>query len=61
MLIPVEKGEGERRDSRERESQPVVPQFDVSNCIVCGEPMEYHSCKYRCRRCGTMLDCSDAY
>jgi hypothetical protein len=40
---------------------PTVPQFDVRVCIVCREPMAYLSCKYICRRCGTMIDCSDAF
>jgi hypothetical protein len=38
-----------------------VPQFDVRNCMVCGKPMEGRKCKYICRSCGTMIDCSDAY
>ena len=53
--------QGNRPKEPPREEAPVVPQFDVRNCIVCGEPMAYHSCKYRCRRCGTMIDCSDPY
>ena len=38
-----------------------VPTFDVLNCMVCGKPMEGRKCKYICRSCGTMIDCSDAY
>jgi len=38
-----------------------VPMFDVRNCMVCGKPMEGRKCKYICRSCGTMIDCSDAY
>ena len=38
-----------------------VPTFDVRNCMVCGKPMEGRKCKYICRSCGTMIDCSDAY
>ncbi|HVE43063.1 MAG TPA: hypothetical protein VNM14_24525 [Planctomycetota bacterium] len=54
--------------SSERPSPPsdpknenYVPQFDVRNCMVCGRPMEGRKCKYICRSCGTMIDCSDAY
>lgn len=39
----------------------IVPQFDVRICMVCGKPMEGRKCKYICRSCGTMIDCSDAY
>ena len=38
-----------------------VPQFDVRICMVCGKQMEGRKCKYICRSCGTMIDCSDAY
>lgn len=44
-----------------KEERPTVPQFDVRNCMVCGQPMQYGKCKYVCRRCGTMIDCSDAF
>jgi hypothetical protein len=40
---------------------PVVPAYDVTRCIVCGRPMEARKCRYICRSCGTMIDCSDAY
>jgi len=40
---------------------PVVPDYDVTKCIVCGHPMEGRKCKYVCRSCGVMVDCSDAY
>jgi hypothetical protein len=40
---------------------PVVPDYDVTKCIVCGHPMEGRKCKYICRSCGVMVDCSDAY
>jgi len=40
---------------------PVVPDYDVTKCIVCGKPMEGRTCKYICRSCGVMVDCSDAY
>ena len=40
---------------------PVVPDYDVTKCIVCGHPMEGRRCKYVCRSCGVMVDCSDAY
>ena len=39
----------------------IVPSYDVRNCMVCGKPMEGRKCKYICRSCGTMIDCSDAY
>lgn len=39
----------------------LVPSYDVRNCMVCGKPMEGRKCKYVCRSCGTMIDCSDAY
>ncbi len=39
----------------------VVPRYDVRNCIVCGRPMEARQCKYVCRACGYIIDCSDAY
>ena len=41
--------------------QNIVPGYDVRNCMVCGRPMEGRKCKYICRSCGTMIDCSDAY
>mgnify|MGYP001575271530 CR=1 FL=1 len=41
--------------------RPIVPDWDVRNCMVCGQPMEGRKCKYVCTRCGTMIDCSDAY
>lgn len=40
---------------------PLVPAYDVTNCIVCGHPMEGRKCKYVCRQCGVMVDCGDAY
>lgn len=43
------------------EPRPVVPDYDVTQCIVCGHPMEGRKCKYVCRACGVMVDCSDAY
>ncbi len=49
---PPEKPEAER---------DLVPSYDVRNCIVCGRPMEPRKCKYVCRSCGTVIDCSDAY
>jgi hypothetical protein len=39
----------------------IVPEYDVTRCIVCGLPMEGRKCKYVCRSCGVMVDCSDAY
>ena len=39
----------------------IVQDYDVRNCMVCGRPMEGRKCKYLCRSCGTMIDCSDAY
>jgi hypothetical protein len=39
----------------------IVPGWDVRTCMVCGKPMEGRKCKYICRSCGTMIDCSDAY
>jgi hypothetical protein len=39
----------------------VVPEWDVRICMVCRRPMEGRKCKYICRSCGTMIDCSDAY
>jgi hypothetical protein len=44
-----------------KEERDVVPSYDVRNCMVCGHPMEGRKCKYICRSCGTMIDCSDAY
>jgi len=41
--------------------EKVVPDYDVTKCIVCGKPMEGRKCKYLCRSCGVMVDCSDAY
>lgn len=43
------------------ETCDVVPSYDVRQCLVCGRPMEGRKCKYVCRTCGTMIDCSDAY
>jgi hypothetical protein len=43
------------------DSCSLVPEYDVRNCIVCGHPMEGKKCKYVCRRCGVMVDCSDAF
>jgi len=40
---------------------PVVPGYDVTRCIVCGKPMVGRKCKYVCRSCGVIVDCSDAY
>ena len=45
----------------ETKEQSLVPSYDVRNCMVCGKPMEGRKCKYICRSCGTMIDCSDAY
>ena len=42
-------------------NQNYVPDWDVRTCMVCGKPMEGRKCKYICRDCGTMIDCSDAY
>jgi hypothetical protein len=44
-----------------RKEENIVPSYDVRNCMVCGKPMEGRKCKYICRSCGTMIDCSDAY
>lgn len=38
-----------------------VPAYDVRNCISCGQPIQYRSCKHRCPKCGVMVDCSDAF
>lgn len=43
------------------ETRDLVPSYDVRLCMVCGKPMEGRKCKYVCRSCGTMIDCSDAY
>jgi hypothetical protein len=43
------------------ETCDLVPSYDVRLCMVCGKPMEGRKCKYVCRSCGTMIDCSDAY
>jgi hypothetical protein len=51
----------ERPEAPDRSNENYVPTFDVRNCIVCGKPMEGRKCKYICRSCGTMIDCSDAY
>ena len=51
----------ERPQARDPNDQNFVPTFDVRNCMVCGKPMEGRKCKYICRSCGTMIDCSDAY
>jgi len=49
-------------ESRERKDEcSVVPDWDVRICMVCRRPMEGRKCKYVCRSCGTMIDCSDAY
>jgi len=45
----------------DRKEENIVPSYDVRNCMVCGRPMEGRKCKYICRSCGTMIDCSDAY
>ena len=45
----------------ESKEPSLVPSYDVRNCMVCGKPMEGRKCKYVCRSCGTMIDCSDAY
>jgi hypothetical protein len=45
----------------DRKEENIVPSYDVRNCMVCGKPMEGRKCKYICRSCGTMIDCSDAY
>jgi hypothetical protein len=45
----------------DKKDENIVPSYDVRNCIVCGKPMEGRKCKYICRSCGTMIDCSDAY
>jgi hypothetical protein len=39
----------------------VVPDYDVTRCIICGKPMEGRKCKYVCRSCGVIVDCSDAF
>ena len=54
-LPPPDRAPAEAKD------KPVVPDYDVRNCMVCGKPMEGRKCKYICRSCGTMIDCSDAY
>jgi hypothetical protein len=51
----------EEPEPSEADACPLVPDYDVRNCIVCGHPMEGKKCKYVCRRCGVMVDCSDAY
>ncbi len=51
----------ERPEPRDPKNENYVPTFDVRNCMVCGRPMEGRKCKYICRSCGTMIDCSDAY
>ena len=51
----------ERPAAPDKNNENYVPTFDVRNCIVCGKPMEGRKCKYICRSCGTMIDCSDAY
>lgn len=43
------------------DDRPLVPEYDVRACIVCGKPMEGRKCKYVCRTCGYLIDCSDAY
>jgi len=57
--MPDQPSEGPAPADRSNENY--VPTFDVRNCIVCGKPMEGRKCKYICRSCGTMIDCSDAY
>jgi hypothetical protein len=54
---PVERPE----PPETKEECAIVPTWDVLLCMVCGKPMEGRKCKYLCRRCGTMIDCSDAY
>lgn len=44
-----------------QENCSLVPTWDVRICMVCSQPMEGRKCKYLCRSCGTMIDCSDAY
>lgn len=44
-----------------KDGAAIVPTFDVRNCMICGQPMEPRKCKYQCRKCGTMIDCSDPY
>ena len=46
---------------REKEDCDIVPGWDVRICMVCGKQMEGRKCKYVCRSCNTMIDCSDAY
>ncbi len=50
-----------RPEPAPRKDEKIVPDWDVRNCMVCGKPMEGRKCKYICRSCGTMIDCSDAY
>ena len=53
----------EKDEPQEPAPEPldVVPSYDVRNCIVCGQAMEGRKCKYVCRSCGYIIDCSDAY
>lgn len=53
--------EDRKPDEPPGEPRDVVPSYDVRNCIVCGKPMEGRKCKYVCRSCGYLVDCSDAY
>lgn len=53
--------EAEKPKEPDQAERDVFPSYDVRNCIVCGRPMEARKCKYVCRTCGTLIDCSDAY
>jgi len=54
---PVQRSEPPKR----QDDCNIVPGWDVRICMVCGKQMEGRKCKYLCRSCGTMIDCSDAY
>ncbi len=63
MPDPLGPSNAERPEPQERKADDcnIVPGWDVRICMVCGKQMEGRKCKYVCRSCNTMIDCSDAY
>jgi len=59
--MPDQPAPNEAETQDRKDECSVVPDWDVRICMVCRRPMEGRKCKYICRSCGTMIDCSDAY
>jgi len=59
--MPDQPAPNEAEPQDRKDECSVVPDWDVRICMVCRRPMEGRKCKYICRSCGTMIDCSDAY